>query len=451
MLDFARERDAKLTGRSEILALLGLLHLAGITKSVRLNIEQLWAKRNLQTYYVCCGTRFLMRYIRFDGKDRRGKQTNLERENVLLKKRLEDAEQKISKYEEATQKKSVDNYGPFAKLVFASPCQNCVCLRATLEDLQKSNEKAKDECIKLHENNTTLQRDCALLKEENAKLRKHMETFEDEIREQVALEFTHMQETELSSNGHAIKFALPEETLIETKEGNMHGTDVNVNKKITFTPPERCSNNNSKLDPSTTKVCETFKTDNICKENKDILSPSHEEGVGVSKVCSEGPFNMEKNRSSVEEAFTNCAWSKPTKDLHAKNIVNMISSLNEQANIVATEVLSNGTAGGRAKVIEYYIKVAKELLTLQNFNSLKGILSGLQGQPVYRLRKSWSAVSPKKKKLFKELSRLMDTELNYKEYRDVLKSSEPPCIPYLGVYLTDFTFIYHAFDHPSEL
>jgi hypothetical protein len=110
-----------------------------------------------------------------------------------LKKRLEDAEQKISKYEEATQKKSVDNYGPFAKLVFASPCQNCVCLRATLEDLQKSNEKAKDECIKLHENNTTLQRDCALLKEENAKLRKHMETFEDEIREQVALEFTHMQ------------------------------------------------------------------------------------------------------------------------------------------------------------------------------------------------------------------------------------------------------------------
>jgi hypothetical protein len=82
----------------------------------------------------------------------------------------------------------------------------------------------------------------------------------------------------------------------------MHGTDVNVNKKITFTPPERCSNNNSKLDPSTTKVCETFKTDNICKENKDILSPSHEEGVGVSKVCSEGPFNMEKNRSSVEEA-----------------------------------------------------------------------------------------------------------------------------------------------------
>jgi hypothetical protein len=71
MLDFARERDAKLTGRSEILALLGLLHLAGITKSVRLNIEQLWAKRNLQTYYVCCGTRFLMRYIRFDGKGTR--------------------------------------------------------------------------------------------------------------------------------------------------------------------------------------------------------------------------------------------------------------------------------------------------------------------------------------------------------------------------------------------
>lgn len=40
-----------------------------------------------------------------------------------------------------------------------------------------------------------------------------------------------------------------------------------------------------------------------------------------------------------------------------------------------------------------------------------------------------------------ELSDLMDSNQSYRKFRDVLHSVDPPCIPYLGMYLTDLTFI----------
>jgi son of sevenless-like protein len=36
---------------------------------------------------------------------------------------------------------------------------------------------------------------------------------------------------------------------------------------------------------------------------------------------------------------------------------------------------------------------------------------------------------------------LMASTRNFAEYRDSLHKSNPPCIPFLGVYLTDLTFI----------
>jgi hypothetical protein len=40
-----------------------------------------------------------------------------------------------------------------------------------------------------------------------------------------------------------------------------------------------------------------------------------------------------------------------------------------------------------------------------------------------------------------ELFKLVSQNKNYKEFRSLLKSTVPPYIPYIGVYLTDLTFI----------
>ncbi len=46
----------------------------------------------------------------------------------------------------------------------------------------------------------------------------------------------------------------------------------------------------------------------------------------------------------------------------------------------------------RVKVIEYWIEVARECINLGNFNSLMGIITGLNMTPVSRLRRTWSKI-----------------------------------------------------------
>ncbi|KAK9738210.1 DDE superfamily endonuclease [Popillia japonica] len=53
---YGRDRDCKVTDKAEIEALLGLLYLAGLLKSSRLNVDELWDRRFL----------FLLRHLGFD-------------------------------------------------------------------------------------------------------------------------------------------------------------------------------------------------------------------------------------------------------------------------------------------------------------------------------------------------------------------------------------------------
>ncbi|KNC79072.1 hypothetical protein SARC_08523 [Sphaeroforma arctica JP610] len=142
--------------------------------------------------------------------------------------------------------------------------------------------------------------------------------------------------------------------------------------------------------------------------------------------------------------FQKCGWSKPSKEETSPNILAMIRSFDYLALLVASEILLRLTAEGRAEVIEKYIKIADGLAQDNNYNSLKAVLAGLQCQPIFRLSKTWALVHAKRKKTFEQLGSLMSEEENYRNYRDTLKKSGFPCIPYLGVYLTDVTYTYLA-------
>jgi len=69
------------------------------------------------------------------------------------------------------------------------------------------------------------------------------------------------------------------------------------------------------------------------------------------------------------------------------------------------------------------------------------ILSALNSSSVYRLRQTWELLPPKSLQLFESLVNLMDGEGNFNTYRLALKKSQPPVVPYLGMYLTDLVFI----------
>ncbi|KAM9362534.1 ral guanine nucleotide dissociation stimulator-like 1 [Symphorus nematophorus] len=121
----------------------------------------------------------------------------------------------------------------------------------------------------------------------------------------------------------------------------------------------------------------------------------------------------------------------------------------------------------RARIIEKWIAIAQECRQLKNFSSLRAILSALQSNAVYRLKKTWAAVSRENMATFDHLCETFPDENCVLTSREILvedgshtdgsatpgpkspqlcsasrqMSSSSGVVPYLGTYLTVLTML----------
>lgn len=121
----------------------------------------------------------------------------------------------------------------------------------------------------------------------------------------------------------------------------------------------------------------------------------------------------------------------------------------------------------RAHIIEKWISVAQECYLLRNFSSLRAILSAIQSNAVYRLKKTWATVSKESLATFEQLCESFPDENCVLANREILEDSnehteENPStalgspkfsptskrtsysggeVPYLGTYLTILTML----------
>lgn len=115
----------------------------------------------------------------------------------------------------------------------------------------------------------------------------------------------------------------------------------------------------------------------------------------------------------------------------------------------------------RAQRLEKWIRIAQRCRELRNFSSLRAILSALQSNPIYRLKRSWGSVSREPLSTFRKLSQIFSDENNHLSSREILSQEEasegpqeenPPSgnptttpppgpVPYLGTFLTDLVML----------
>lgn len=136
----------------------------------------------------------------------------------------------------------------------------------------------------------------------------------------------------------------------------------------------------------------------------------------------------------------NKSWSRDDKNV-SPNVRGMIQRFNEVSSWVATSILWQGTMEERVRVYTRIIQTAQALFKLNNFNATLAIISGLNNAAVHRLKFTFNELQKRERGTLALLMEKMSSKSSYKEYRELLKRVSPPKIPYLGVYLTDLTFI----------
>ncbi|XP_074544259.1 ral guanine nucleotide dissociation stimulator-like 1 isoform X2 [Halichoeres trimaculatus] len=130
----------------------------------------------------------------------------------------------------------------------------------------------------------------------------------------------------------------------------------------------------------------------------------------------------------------------------------------------------------RARIIERWIAIAQECRHLKNFSSLRAILSALQSNAVYRLKKTWAAVCRESMATFDHLCEtFLDENCVLTSKEDLLEDGSLPdgistpgsksaqlcsvsrqttfssgVVPYLGTYLTVLTMLDTALSDTVE-
>ncbi|RUP44401.1 ras guanine nucleotide exchange factor domain-containing protein, partial [Jimgerdemannia flammicorona] len=143
-------------------------------------------------------------------------------------------------------------------------------------------------------------------------------------------------------------------------------------------------------------------------------------------------------------------------------IVASTDFFNYLTRLIEHSILLPQEATTRAQHIHHWVKVAAKCHELQNYQTLKAIVSALGTPPVQRLKRTWACMPKKSMTRLEFLSELMSETRNYGRYREhmgmvnssnvngmsisVMKREtlKKPTVPFLGTFIHDITYLVAA-------
>lgn len=153
-------------------------------------------------------------------------------------------------------------------------------------------------------------------------------------------------------------------------------------------------------------------------------------------------FTIKESRifcAILPEELLATEWTKKSGSL-AVNVRAMSTLATDLTNLVSDSILQQEEPKKRAAIIKHWVKIGNRCLELNNYDSLMAIICSLNSSMIARLKRTWEIVSQKTKATLEHLRGIVDVSRNYAVLRQRLQNQVPPCLPFVGTYLTDLTF-----------
>ena len=91
----------------------------------------------------------------------------------------------------------------------------------------------------------------------------------------------------------------------------------------------------------------------------------------------------------------------------------------------------------------------QNLKILKNFQTLFAVVAGLNSPFLSRLTQTFAELPPRSREVLSDLSTIVSKENNHSNYKEVLRFSATPCLPFLDVLLEDLLIIEEQ--HPDHI
>eukprot|EP01118_Nematostelium_gracile_P019173 TRINITY_DN8788_c0_g1_i1.p1 TRINITY_DN8788_c0_g1~~TRINITY_DN8788_c0_g1_i1.p1 ORF type:complete len:324 (-),score=50.24 TRINITY_DN8788_c0_g1_i1:4-891(-) len=196
------------------------------------------------------------------------------------------------------------------------------------------------------------------------------------------------------------------------------------------------------------KCChqETFKiTDMFAEANqnvtKDLLEYDAEDIA--EELMRLNVFFMSKIH---RDEFVGSKWT--VVDDSWSNVKQLISNFNSISNWVTITILSGKEVQDRLKIIKKMIDIARISRKKGDFHSVLIIMSSLCHTAIQRMKQTWDKMPAKYMSEYANLHELIQPNASYRVLRQSMQMT--PCVPYLGLFLVDLTFLV-AGNQPSTL
>uniref|UniRef100_A0A0X3NH38 Ras-GEF domain-containing protein n=1 Tax=Schistocephalus solidus TaxID=70667 RepID=A0A0X3NH38_SCHSO len=152
-------------------------------------------------------------------------------------------------------------------------------------------------------------------------------------------------------------------------------------------------------------------------------------------------IELDRFKVIKDEEFLSFKWNGREKAKYAPSICESTRWFNRIIFWIHQEILSLIPLSKRVEMLAYFIRTAKKLVELNNLCSAKAFVSALQVECIHRLKETWTALPTRDRNTFKKLNEIFRPDNNFENLRNMHDSAHLPCIPYLGLYLNDLTYI----------
>ena len=278
----------------------------------------------------------------------------------------------------------------------------------------------------------------------------------------------HFTQTSMTHSLHRPGQRLAELAMKRQKAGKVAKATMQINPTTTFTSrgpgslKRIMSTDRVKLGASVTDVNTMYSAASFTKSGPTPPTPVVSKGLMAMlrstshtkiNVVDFDPLELARQFTIMEskiycsilpEELLGQEFSKKAGVSNAVHVKTMSSLSTYITGWISECILGEEDARKRTQLVKFFIKLGDRCLGLSNFNTLMAIQCALNSSTIARLKRTWDGLPTKYRHMMDYQRRAIEHTRNFAGYRQTLRQTVAPALPFVGLFLTDLTFCHEG-------